>query len=283
MGQPHTDKALALELAKEYKMVDWVRALLDPREIAQSPSTAKKNITITPPPRFELPPREEDEDEPKNESNTLQPPADLASSGRTRSRRSASPAKTSSPRKIASPRKSRRAAKEASAAAATAASETLQSNLESAASTAAAAAQTNGEPAEESETTKKRATATTEDGKATVTVESTTSVRKGVETTKTNVSVDMPVSLPEAPSAEDTKEMIAQARRMVEQASERREKEEAGSPSQKKRKSDDLEEEEDEEAADQPAKRAKLLEAKLRRERTRNRALFGMTAILALG
>lgn len=266
-------------------MVDWVRALLDPREITQSPSTTKKNITITPPPRFELPPRGEDDDEqPSNESKTLQPPADLAPSGRSRSRRSASPAKTASPRKIASPRKSRRAAKEASAAEATAASATLQSNLESAASTAEAAAKVNGETAGESETTKKRATATTEDGKAIVTVESTTSVKKGVETTKTNVSVDMPVSLPEAPSAEDTKEMIAQARKMVEQASASREsKEEAGSPSQKKRKSDEVEEDEDGDAADQPAKRAKLLEAKLHRERTRNRALFGVTAILALG
>ncbi|THC87380.1 hypothetical protein EYZ11_013174 [Aspergillus tanneri] len=37
----------ALELAREYKMYDWVRALLDPTDIVQK--------QITPPPKFELP------------------------------------------------------------------------------------------------------------------------------------------------------------------------------------------------------------------------------------
>ncbi|KAJ5083608.1 hypothetical protein N7456_013035 [Penicillium angulare] len=39
----------ALELAKEYKMYDWIRALLDPVDIVQS---ARRYIT--PPPKFEL-------------------------------------------------------------------------------------------------------------------------------------------------------------------------------------------------------------------------------------
>src|SRR3954447_23241508 len=39
-------------------MYDWVRALLDPTDIVQSPSSAKKQIT--PPPKFEIP-----EDEPE--------------------------------------------------------------------------------------------------------------------------------------------------------------------------------------------------------------------------
>ncbi|KAJ5547155.1 hypothetical protein N7494_004740 [Penicillium frequentans] len=45
----------ALELAKEYNMYDWVRALLDPVDIVQSRGSLKKHGHITPPPKFELP------------------------------------------------------------------------------------------------------------------------------------------------------------------------------------------------------------------------------------
>ncbi|KAL2006217.1 hypothetical protein VTN00DRAFT_9871 [Thermoascus crustaceus] len=281
---------LALELAKEYRMYDWVRALLDSRDIVQSPSSAKKQIT--PPPKFEMPPLET--------TTQLQPPA----ASRTRSRRSASPSK-----KVASPRKPRqtRATKEASAAASSAASATLQSALDTAASTADSesvdgTAELNGEvngeerAAEESEkkaetrSKSKKAAATAADEKVKVDVEKSVDAGKDVEATQTTVSVEMPVSLPEAPPAEDTEQMIAKAKEMVEEASklqqaEAETAEASSSPNAaKKRKSDDLVEGE-EQTADtpaQPTKRARVLEDKLKRERVRNRALVGVTATLAL-
>lgn len=94
-------------------MYDWVRALLDPSDIVQSPSSAKKQIT--PPPRFDLPP--------------IQAPIQFsAATTRPRRGRSASPSKSA-----ASPRKARqtRAMKEASSAATTAANASLQSSLDS--------------------------------------------------------------------------------------------------------------------------------------------------------
>ncbi|KAJ5257065.1 hypothetical protein N7478_013169 [Penicillium angulare] len=47
----------ALELAKEYKMYDWIRALLDPADIKQN----RLITNITPPPKFELPMDESNE------------------------------------------------------------------------------------------------------------------------------------------------------------------------------------------------------------------------------
>ncbi|KAJ5673196.1 hypothetical protein N7507_002323 [Penicillium longicatenatum] len=56
---------IALELAKEYKMYDWVRALLDPVDIVQH--RPLNDSPITPPPKFELP-----MDEPKSLQKTLE-------------------------------------------------------------------------------------------------------------------------------------------------------------------------------------------------------------------
>src|SRR5690348_12378583 len=74
----------ALELAREYHMLDWVRALLDPVDIAQSPATAKKQIS--PPPKFEMPPLDS--------AVFAAPPTT-----RNKGRRSASPSKIASPAK----------------------------------------------------------------------------------------------------------------------------------------------------------------------------------------
>ncbi|KAE8555922.1 hypothetical protein EYB25_000620 [Talaromyces marneffei] len=271
---------LALELAKEYQMLDWVRALLDSTDIIQAPASSKK--PITPPPKFEMPPLE-----------TL---TELNPTSRTRSRRSASPAK-SSPRKTASPRKSRapRATKESSVAATTAASASLQAALEGAADTKeepnGTAVDPNAAVAESTETKTKKSRSKKQaviDEKVTVSVESTTEIKDDIETTKTNVSVEMPVTLPDLPPAEDTQQMIAQAQKMVEEANKLQTQDvtaESSSPkAAKKRKSDEVEEEEDEKADTpaQPTKKAKVLETKLRKERVRNRALVGVTATLAL-
>ncbi|GFG20833.1 hypothetical protein IFM61606_00819 [Aspergillus udagawae] len=278
---------LALELAKEYQMYDWVRALLDPAEIPQTP---KKQIT--PPPKFELPP--------------IEAPTQLsAPSQRTRRGRSASPSKraTTSPRK---PRKTR-AAKEASAEEASAASASLQDALDMTASTAdAGSANGTVEPSVEEyveekvvttkPTLRKRVAAIPEEDEAEeekvkIDVKTTADTVDDVRTTQTTISVEMPVSLPETPSAEDTEKMIAKAKEMVEEAikvqATEGEQPEASSPKgAKKRKTDVLsEDEEDDEtraASALRAKRAKVLEEKLKRERVRNRALVGVTAVFAL-
>lgn len=113
---------------------------------------------------------------------------------------------------------------------------------------------------------------------------------KEVQTTQTTVSVEMPITLPEAPSAEDTEKMIAQAKEMVQEAvkqtTEQEPAESSAAAAAKKRKTDVLsEDEEDDEtkaASSQRVKRARVLEERLKCERVRNRALVGVTAAFAL-
>ncbi|KAI9045256.1 DNA-binding domain of Mlu1-box binding protein MBP1 [Aspergillus affinis] len=295
---------LALELAREYQMYDWVRALLDPTDIVQSPSSAKKQIT--PPPRFDLPP-------------IGTPPQLSAPSLRTRSRRSASPSK-----RVGSPRKARqtKAMKEASAAATIEANASLQSSLDATADpeplngtiqpsveiddeklvlSPAKSAVTSKRPmatprVKKSSTKPSRRTEEPAEEKVKVEIKTNTDVNADVgddikefQAAQTTVSVEMPISLPEAPSAEDTEKMIAQAKEMVQEAVKQTTEQEPAESSEaaaaKKRKTDVLsEDEEDEEtkaASSQRAKRAKVLEERLKRERVRNRALVGVTAAFA--
>lgn len=265
-------------------MYDWVRALLDPADIVQSPSSAKKKIT--PPPKFDLPPTEA--------------PVQLSPvASRTRRGRSASPSK-----RAASPRKSRttRATKDANAAATSAANASLQSALEGSVNGTVEQSvevdeetkleDVEGKARTTSKSKKATAVADTEDEeeqKFTVDVEQSVD-NKGqkTEAKQTTFSVDMPISfLPEAPSAEDTEQMIAKAKEMVQKAANHEAGEEDGtakssSKAAKKRKTDDLsDDEEDEETKTQRTKRAKVLEEKLKRERVRNRALVGVTAAFA--
>lgn len=288
-------------------MYDWVRALLDPTDIVQSPTSAKKQIT--PPPKFEL-------------------PMDEPSSSR-RSRRSVSPSKKST-----SPRKSRtvRSAKDVLSTPSTAAANSnLQEALEITASMEAAngpirpvavdevevkdilvqgspekkkgrkskkaAAETEEDQEEEeeqkekkkSEKKEKKKTEKTEkkkkDIKEEMEIEVTEAVPATEDSTKTTLTLDMPITLPEVPSAAETQEMIAKAKEMVEEAIKSQAEGSVAGPSSvtvtKKRKP----EEDDEEAAaeaSQRAKKAKVLEEKLKRERVRNRALFGVSAAFAL-
>ncbi|KAL3254161.1 hypothetical protein ABHI18_009115 [Aspergillus niger] len=282
---------LALELAKEYQMYDWVRALLDPTDIVQSPSSAKKQIT--PPPRFDLPP--------------IEAPA-ILTAPRLRRGRSASPSKKST-----SPRKPRqtRAMKEANAAATSAANASLQSSLDLTASTVESEsvtgtvhqsvevdgdekpAPTPKKPASASKA--KRTAARVEEPeekekepeKVKVDVETNAEAVDEAKTTQTTVSVEMPISLPEAPSAADTEQMIAKAKEMVEEAVKLQTEtaEPSSAKAAQKRKTEVLsedDEEEDEEAKTLRVKRAKVLEEKLKQERVRNRALVGVTAAFAL-
>ncbi|KAJ5697735.1 hypothetical protein N7488_011419 [Penicillium malachiteum] len=295
----------ALELSKEYQMYDWVRALLDPADIVQSPASAKKQIT--PPPKFELPGEE-------------------PSLARGRSRRSVSPSKASPMKKSVSPRKSRqpRSKEVPSTPSTNAANDSLQKALEVTAS-AVETESVNGiiETVEEAEVKvvspekkrgrkpkkvvaeieeeKEQATedkieekAEKEDKKADkkqkdtsvaeVILEKTPIVES--EVAQTTISLDMPILLPEVPSAKETEDMIAKAKEMVEDAIKTQAADGVPADSSvtitKKRKPEEDDDEETEAEAAQRAKKAKVLEEKLKRERVRNRALFGVSAAFAL-
>lgn len=303
----HADhNLLALELSREYKMYDWVRALLDPTDIVQSPSSAKKHIT--PPPKFEF------------------PEEDSTPSQRSRSRRSVSPSKKSS----TSPRKSRqnRPVKDVlSTPSTTAANNSLQEALATTVSLetdepngvietveqievktsgspekktrgrkskkAVAEAEAEAEIEEEvkekevkkeekkSEKKKKKDTKEKEAEQQDVTSADPTD--KDVTTAQTTVSLDVPISLPEVPSAAETQEMIAKAQEMVEDAIKNQATDGLSLVTgTKKRKPTDEDDEETAAEAAQRTKKAKVLEEKLKRERVRNRALFGVSAAFAL-
>lgn len=262
-----------MELAEEYRLSHWVRALLDPRDIIQSPSSARKNIA--PPPKFEL--------------SSLETPVLDAPVATRRSRRSASPSKALSPtKKIATPRRPRqtKAMKEASAANASAANAALQDALNSAASVA----DSNSVDGEKDSKSLDDVPEESEQ-KVKVHVDSTVDVNGDTETTHTNVSVEMPVGLPELPLPEDTEAMIAKAKEMVAEANklqaEQAEPSSAKSKAAaKKRKVEQLVEDDSEdidaELPAQPAKKARVLESQLKREKVRNRAMVGITATLAI-
>ncbi|KAE8351538.1 putative apses transcription factor [Aspergillus coremiiformis] len=291
---------LALELAKEYQMYDWVRALLDPAEIVQTPSSTKKHMHITPPPRFDLPP--------------IEAPTQLtAPAPRLRRGRSASPSK-----RLASPRKPRTTRareakevhelKEASISATSEANASLQSALDATAESGSmnGTIQPSVEEDEEnvvftpkksaptpkptktlSKSTRAKEVKEAREDNVKVDAETIADEATDVQKTKTTVSVEMPITLPEAPSAEDTKNMIAKAKGMVEEAAKLQNTEQerlASSKAAKKRKTEEAlsDDDEDEEAKTLRTKRAKVLEEKLKRERVRNRALVGVTAAFAL-
>ena len=240
---------LALELAEEYGLYNWIKALLDNAEIIQSPSSAKKQIA--PPPAFDMP------------SGKLK----LAPSTgkRARSTRSVSPSKIASPVKAskASPRKRQtKAMKEANAAHATAASEALQSALDDAVSSTAV----QDDSVDGAEIVK-------------VEVEQSVDINGETETTHTNVTVEMPTGSPDLQMPENAEHMLEVAKKMVEQAKML----ESSPKMSRKRKVEEIEPSDiDAEMPVQPAKKAKILEEKLKREKVRTRALVGVTATLAI-
>ncbi|KAJ5897809.1 hypothetical protein N7504_008097 [Penicillium tannophilum] len=303
----------ALELSREYQMYDWVRALLDPTDIAQSPSSAKKQIT--PPPKFEMP-------------SKFEVPSDDLSLAQRRSRRSVSPTKKStSPRKARQPRSSKEVPDTPSTSAA---NDSLQQALDVTASSEmellngivesveevevkntgspekkkgrkskkAAEAdeekekekdvkETQKEEKKEEKKAEKKKKKDVKEPESEAEIEIRGASAKEAEPTQATLSLDMPIMLPEVPSAKETEEMIAKAKEMVEDAIKIQSAEDAtaGSPSvklTKKRKPEDDDDEETAAEASQRAKKAKVLEDKLKRERVRNRALFGVSAAFAL-
>jgi hypothetical protein len=107
-----------------------------------------------------------------------------------------------------------------------------------------------------------------------------------VETTTTNVKIDVPVDHPELPEPEDPTKMIEEAKKMVEQAREL----DAGAAtsSKSKRKMQDLTKDDGEtEDLGRPAKKGKktvyTTEQKLKKEKVTRRALVGVGIMAAIG
>ncbi|TGO26951.1 hypothetical protein BPAE_0050g00400 [Botrytis paeoniae] len=301
----------ALELAEEYQILPWIKALLDNAPIEVNPTKDQTPKSIAPPPKFDfkdLAPIPA----PKlqlDEAPQISPPEALAApttkSGRPR--RSASPSKyaTSSPRKIARARKpSARLASLEPVAAAT--NNVLEQVLENGVveaegkgdSTDSTASQPIQEQIEEQvkevqevkeikeaksqieEPTTEESSEEISEPKVRVKVDTDVEVNGDIETTHTHVQVEMPAGTPDLPLPEDTEAMIAKAKEMVEAAV----KQDAGIPTRSKRKAEEYEEDdEEEEALDVgPAKKVKVA-ADLKKERVKTRALIGLSATLAIG
>ncbi|MCJ1275858.1 hypothetical protein MMC21_003662 [Puttea exsequens] len=252
-GNVWVSEHYAVKLADEYGIVPWVQALLDHAAIQQNHDDPVK-APISPPPHFKFT---------ANDRTHLPPPNGTparASTPKARGRpRGGSPAKNASPAKSHKKRVTKKE-KEADAATARQASEALQSALDDTVSTAAPESSVDGD-------------------KARVEVESVVEVKGDKETTMTNVRVEM--SSKELQLSENPEEMIAKAKEMVEEV-KKIEGESSSGPS--KRKAEELDESDD--AADnelQPAKRARLLQQALKKEKVRNRAMIGVAATLAIG
>lgn len=248
-------------------------------DIQSSPTSSRKNIAE--PPKFDFSTSLKDV--------KLSPPPTV--SKRVRGARASSPSKsTTTPAKAASPKKKRQTKKEkeANTAFANAASASLQSALDDALSIA------EGTPAPESVMNDNEGEVDVshdidgeapaedhEDSKVRVEVDQEIEVNGDTEVTHTNVTVEMPAGSPELPLPEDTEAMLEKAKQMVEEA-----KALEGSPiakSSRKRKVEEVEPSDiDMELPLQPAKRAKVLEEKYKRERVRTRAVFGVAASLAV-
>ena len=246
----------------------WIAALLDNAPITEIPSPDESKKSIALPPKFVF--RANDDDA------TPLPPLNLAARNATprgRGRpRATSPSKNGSvSSKMASPRKPRanKASIAANAASAREASASLQATLETAASVADSDSVDGGE-------------------RATLEVGTAVQVNGNVETTTTNVKIQMPGGSADFPLPEDPEEMIAKAREMVEEARklDGHLPEDVKSLKRKAEElEDDDEEEEDEKIKDDlpPAKKARLLEHQLKKERVRKRALLGVAATLVIG
>jgi len=270
----------ALSLADDYAMRHWIEALLDPTPIEKA-SKDKLNTHIQQPPKFDI----------ETAPSALLPAHTSLRPTRARSTRSASPSKMATPsRKIATPRKPR-----ATRGAAKSDIAKVEEALESSASKAASALQnviSNGaetdellgsdsvngevkniEPKDEE----------VKEGTVRIEIQETVEQNGNVETTTTNVKIDVPHSHPELPEPEDPAKMIEEAKRMVEEA----QKLEAGSSSDviksSKRK---VEEVLDEEEIQRPSKAAKVAyttEQKLTKEKVTRRALVGLGVMAAIG
>lgn len=279
----------ALVLAEEYKILPWIRALLDPTDIV-----ATAGADSGPPKKISAPPKF------FSGGPTLVPPTPR------RSRRSASPAKSAVPKRaVASPRKRRTASSQSSivtdslpasvgdSVSPTLVNESFQSQLSSAPILKVAKADDASESELKIESIEKEPAVllepVQEEPKVKVHLDQDVSVdADGEEVKHTKVEVEVPL-LGELPSPEDAAKMISDAKAMVE-AAVKADNEAAGaaSSSKGKRKADDIaqdeEGEEGKEGTVEPPRAKKVkTEAEIRKDKIRKRAFFGLTATVAVG
>ncbi|CBX94017.1 hypothetical protein IAQ61_003891 [Plenodomus lingam] len=273
----------ALALSEEYSMRHWIEALLDPAPIEKG-NKDKHNPAIQGPPKFDV----------KNAKPVTLPPylpSPAVRSTRARSTRSASPSKMATPsRKIATPRKprtTRNAAKadkpDDSFESATPGS-ALQTHIANGATPSdSAASSINGDAKEPA-----AKPAQVQEGTFRVEVQETTETNGNVETTTTNVKLDVPHSHPELPEPEDPMKMIEEAKRMVAEAQALEAgSSAAGASSVKlaKRRIEDVVDAAElaEERSSKAAKVAYTTEQKLTKEKVTRRALVGLGVMAAIG
>jgi hypothetical protein len=251
----------------------WVEALLDPTPIEKG-NKDRQNTHIQMPPRFEIN---------KATPAVILPPSSSLRPTRARSTRSASPSKIATPsRKMASPRKSRRTPKPEVAKA----EETTETQRVSSATSALQHVLENGTTASESVASESVNGEARPEESVRIEVQETVEQNGEVETTTTNVKIEVPAEHPELPTPEDPQKMIEQAKRMVEVA-----KKLDGNASQavksSKRKADELSKDDEgteDEPAARPAKHAKIeVEQKLTKEKVTRRALVGLGVMAAIG
>jgi hypothetical protein len=239
----------ALELAEEYQILPWIKALLDNAPIEVNPTKDASPKTISSPPVFLLP------------RESLAAPTPI----RGRPRRSASPSKIASPKKTAASTRARKTAPKSESAESS--TKLANKNLQQALKALATETDVKAESKEEAVVR--------------VNVDTDVEVKGDVETTHTHVEVEMPAGSPDLPLPEDTEAMITTAKEMVEAAVKANG---VGPSNPKKRKAEDTEDA-DEEKGDEaavPAKKVKV-ESELKKERVKTRALIGLSATLAIG
>lgn len=251
-------ESTALELAEDYQLSAWIVALLDTAPVEKAKESKSKSIS--PPPKYIFT---------ANDKTHFPPPVSRGSTpARSRGRpRGTSPTKSE---KGASPRKPRvtKAMKAESVADTMAAAASLQDALSQ-----ATPAQITPAPSDENG----------EQEVAKVELNQITEVKGDVETTTTNIKVDLPGGMAaNVPPQEQTEELIREAKAIVEAAQNI---EGESSKSSRKRKAEEIEQDSDEEGDSelQPAKKARLAEEALKKERIKNRALFGVAAVMAIG
>jgi hypothetical protein len=269
-GNLWIDPVDALTLADGYGIRPWIEALLSNDPVL--PSDHRKRSSITPPPPFFH--------GVDSESVSITSPGPALS---RRSTRSTSPGKRAL---TVTPRKSR--ASKTSSAKETPLKKKVTPILEAEEITTVTTTEEitltptslpNGTGLSATTPVKKQVTAIVE-------VDEEVKISGDTEMKTTHLKVEMPQTAGEPPSPESTAEMIARAREMVAEAV----KIEGDFSSPVKRKAveivegEDESKYEDEESSEQrKAKKSKFLDAELRREKIKSRALLGLTATLAIG
>lgn len=268
--------SLALHLAEEYGLRHWIVALLDPTPIELG-SKDKHRTHIQMPPRFDVD---------KAAPASILPPTSSLRPTRARSTRSASPSKMATPsRKIATPRKPRATRSSVKPESVNGdeveevTKETATEAVEVNENAVAVTQESTVEKTEEVVTNGAVAAAGNQDT-VRIEVQETVEQHGDVETVTTNVKIDVPAEHPELGEPEDPTVMIEQAKRMVEEA--RALDAAAATNSKNKRKAEAIE---DAEAVARPAKVAKTYttEQRLKKEKMTTRALFGLSAMVAIG